>query len=113
MGGGGLKFKKKFLAGTQQVGRSFVKAVEKPSRTFTLHAGAGWPFNHALVVSWAILSVWSQGKLLPSFTIYNVSAKVVLFSLIQLGQRGGIPFFDKMFYFGGAPLNLFFCVMRQ
>jgi hypothetical protein len=62
-------YKKKFLAGTQQAGRSFARAVERPSRTFTLHVGVGWPLNRAPAADWAILSVRSQGKLLPSFNI--------------------------------------------
>jgi hypothetical protein len=57
-------FFKNFLAGTQQAGRSFARAVERSSRTFTLHAGARWPLNRAPATSWAILFIRSQGKLL-------------------------------------------------
>ncbi len=76
-------FLKKFLAGTQQAGRSFARAVERPSRTrvqcecVRVHAGARWPLNRAPAAGWAILSVRSQGKLLPSFTIYNAPTEAV------------------------------------
>jgi hypothetical protein len=55
-------FFKNFLAGTQQVGRSFARAVERPSCTrvqcecVRVHAGAGWPLNRAPAAGWAILS---------------------------------------------------------
>jgi hypothetical protein len=37
-----------------------------------VHVGARWPLNRAPAAGWAILSVQSQGKLLPSFTCTRV-----------------------------------------